>query len=71
MRVEFGFSVKTPCAGPADPMRKVALVRTTTGLPEMVVHGSVFFVSNACYITHLIACSDFGLLHMSRLEPDL
>jgi hypothetical protein len=71
MRVESGFSVKEPGAGRADPMRNVALVRRTAGLAEMVVHGSVFFVPNACYVSHLIARSDFGLLHMPRFEPDL
>jgi hypothetical protein len=70
MKVESGFSVKKPGAGRVDPMRDAALARRTAALPEMVVHGSVLFVSSACYIAHLIACSDFGLLHMPRLEPD-
>jgi len=52
-------------------MRNVALVRRTADLPEMVVHGSVFFVANACYVSHLIARGDFDLLHMPRLEHDL
>lgn len=52
-------------------MRNVGLARRTADLPEMVVHGSVFFVANACYVSHLIARGDFDLLHMPRLEHDL
>jgi hypothetical protein len=70
MRVESGFSVKKPGAGRSGPMRNVALARRTADLPEMVVHGSVFFVANACYVPHLITRGDFGLLHTPRLEHD-